>query len=232
MSKENYVVVKYEAQGERFEVLAKPKEVSELREGKSIGLSDVVVSDIIYKDAKKGLKASPSSMKKVFGTTEFEVVAREILLRGEIPLTAEQRREMLETKRKQLISFLSRNCVDPKTKLPIPPTRIESALEAAKIHVDLNKDIESQAMQAVKELTKIIPIKLARALLELRIPQKYTAKAKPLLQSLGELKKSNWLADGSLIAELEIPAGAQTEVIDRLNSLTKGEAEVRVMEVR
>jgi len=68
--------------------------------------------------------------------------------------------------------------------------------------------------------------------LELRIPQKYTAKAKPLLQSLGELKKSNWLADGSLIAELEIPAGAQTEVIDRLNSLTKGEAEVRVMEVR
>ncbi|BBD71878.1 rRNA metabolism protein [Sulfodiicoccus acidiphilus] len=232
MPKENYVVVKYESHGERFEVLAKPKEVSDLKEGKSISLSDVVVSDIIYKDARKGLKASPASMKKVFGTTDFETVAREILIKGEIPLTADQRKEILESKRKQLVTFISRNCIDPKTKLPIPPTRIESAMEAAKVHVDPNKDVESQAIQIVRELAKVMPIKLAKALVELRVPSAYAAKVKSQLPSMGEVKKTNWLADGSLTAEMEIPAGAQGELIDKINSLTKGEAEVRIAEVR
>jgi len=46
------------------------------------------------------------------------------------------------------------------------------------------------------------------------------------------VKKSNWLADGTLIAEIEIPAGAQQDVIDKLNSITKGEIEVRVIQVK
>ena len=67
MTKErDYIIVKYESHGERFEILVKPKEALALREGKSISLSDVVVSDTIYKDVKKGLKASPASLKKVF----------------------------------------------------------------------------------------------------------------------------------------------------------------------
>lgn len=78
----------------------------------------MVVSDTIYKDVKKGLKASPSSLKKVFGTTDFETISREIILKGEIPITAEQRKEMLEAKRKQIIDFIHRNAVDPKTNLP------------------------------------------------------------------------------------------------------------------
>jgi ribosome maturation protein SDO1 len=55
---------------------------------------------------------------------------------------------------------------------------------------------------------------------------------KSALNSLGEVKKTNWLSDGTLIAELEIPAGAQQEVIDKLNSLTKGEVEVKVLQVK
>ncbi|WP_373469124.1 ribosome assembly factor SBDS [Acidianus infernus] len=231
MAKQDYVVIKYESHGERFEILAKPKEAMAFRSGKSISISDVVISDTIYKDVKKGLKASPSALKKVFGTTDFETVAREILLKGEMPITAEQRKEMLESKKKQLIDFIHRNAIDPKTHLPIPPARIEAAMEEAKVQIDLNKDVESQALQIIHEIARIIPIKVARAILEIKVPAKYSSKVKSQLSNLGSVKKTNWLNDGTLIAEIEIPAGAQEEVIDKLNSLTKGEVEVKVLQV-
>ncbi|MCY0883103.1 MAG: ribosome assembly factor SBDS [Acidianus infernus] len=231
MAKQDYVVIKYESHGERFEILAKPKEAMAFRSGKSISISDVVISDTIYKDVKKGLKASPSALKKVFGTTDFETVAREILLKGEMPITAEQRKEMLDSKKKQLIDFIHRNAIDPKTHLPIPPARIEAAMEEAKVQIDLNKDIESQALQIIHEIARIIPIKVARAILEIKVPAKYSSKVKSQLSNLGSVKKTNWLNDGTLIAEIEIPAGAQEEVIDKLNSLTKGEVEVKVLQV-
>jgi len=147
-------------------------------------------------------------------------------------VTAEQRKEILENKRKQIIDFIHRNAVDPKTNLPIPPSRLEMALEQTKVQIDINKDIESQALQIIHELTKIIPIKIAKALLEIRVSQKYAGRVRQQLQSLGNVKKSNWLADGTLIAEIEIPAGAQQDVIDKLNSITKGEIEVRVIQVK
>lgn len=228
----DYVIVKYESHGERFEILVKPREALSFRSGKQISISDIVVSDTIYKDVKKGLKASPSALKKVFGTTDFETVAKEILLKGEIPVTAEQRKEMLEAKRKQLIDFIHRNAIDPKTGLPIPPMRIEMALEQVKFQIDLNKDIESQAMQAVHELAKVIPIKIAKAIIEVKVPQKYSSKIKSQLHNLGSVKKTTWLEDGTLIAELEIPAGAQEEIIDKLNSLTKGEVEVKITQIK
>jgi ribosome maturation protein SDO1 len=231
MAKQDYVVIKYESHGERFEILVKPKEAMAFRSGKSISLSDVVISDTIYKDVKKGLKASPSALKKVFGTTDFETVAREILLKGEMPITAEQRKEMLESKKKQLIDFIHRNAIDPKTHLPIPPARIEAAIEEARVQIDLNRDVESQALQIIHELARIIPIKVARATLEIKVPAKYSSKVKSQLSNLGSVKKTNWLNDGTLIAEIEIPAGAQEEVIDKLNSLTKGEVEVKVLQV-
>ncbi|MUN28576.1 ribosome assembly factor SBDS [Sulfuracidifex metallicus] len=232
MTKENYVTVRYESHGEKFEILVKPKEALDFRSGKSISISDIVVSDTIYKDIKKGQKASPSSLKKVFGTVDYESIVKEILKKGDIPVTSEQRKELLEKKRKQVIDFIHRNAVDPKTGLPIPPARIEAAMEQAKVHVDMDKEVEAQAMQIIKEITKVIPIKVARAMLQVTVPPQYSSKVKSVLPSLGDLKKSQWLSDGTLTAELEIPAGAQQEVIDKLNSLTKGDVEVKVLQFR
>jgi ribosome maturation protein SDO1 len=230
--KQNFVIAKLDYMGEHFEILVKPDEARELKNGKAISINEVVVSDTIYKDAKKGLKASPSSLKKVFGTLDFEKIAKEIIERGEIPLTAEQRKEIIEMKKRQIIEYIVRNAIDPKTHLPIPRTRIESAMNEAKVTIDPNKDAEGQAIQIVKEISKVIPIKLAKALIQISCPPQYAGKIKGVLNSLGEVKKTNWLADGSLIAELEIPAGAQNEVIEKLNSLTKGSIEVKILSVR
>ncbi len=226
-----YVIARLEAGGQVFEVLVNPDLAMQLREGKKVNLDDLIIGDYVYKDARKGLKASPEALKKVFGTTDIKKIAVEIVKRGEIQLTTEQRRKLIEAKRKQIITFISRNAIDPRTRAPIPPKRIELAMEQARVGIDPFLDVEKQAMNVIKAISRILPIKIAKAILLIKIPPAYSGRVYSQIPKLGEVKKTEWKNDGSLIVELEIPAGMQNEVIGKINSLTRGEAEIRITHV-
>ncbi len=231
MSRE-YIVIRFEKDGKRFEILADPDKALEYREGKKIPLSEAVHGDFIYKDARKGLKASPSDIERVFGTQDVSKVIHEILVRGEIQLTTEQRRRMIEAKRKMIINYIARNSIDPVTKKPVPPARIEAAMEQARVSIDINRGVEEQAIEIVKTISRIIPIKMAIAILRIRIPREYASKTHQTVTRLGEVRRSQWLGDGGLEVEIAIPAGLQGEVIDRVSKLTHGSAQITVVEVK
>ncbi|MDK6028269.1 ribosome assembly factor SBDS [Ignisphaera sp. 4213-co] len=231
MSKKEYVIARLVVKGKRFEVLVDPEKAYRYKEGEKISIEEVVVGDYIYKDAKKGLKASPSELQEVFGTDDVYKISAEIVKNGELQLTTEQRRKLLEMKRKQIIYYIARSAIDPKTKTPIPPTRIEKAMEEAKVSVDLYKSVEEQVADIVKAISKIIPIRIAKALVEIVIPAEYASKVAGQIMKLGEVKKSNWLANGSLVVQLEIPAGMQNELIDKVNDISKGNASIRVLNI-
>lgn len=229
MSGKEYVIAKYESKGSRFEVLVKPDQALKFREGdKKVSVDDFLVSDFIYKDVKKGLKSSPDELNRVFGTEDVRVIAAEIVRKGELQLTTDQRRALLDAKKKQIINYVAKSAIDPKTKTPIPPQRIEKAMEEAKVGVDLYKSVEEQATHIIKEISKFIPIKVARALITIKIPAEHSRKVYNDIRRLGEVKNQQWLSDGALIMELEVPAGLQTEVIDKVNSLCRGSAEVSI----
>jgi len=229
--KDKLVIARYEAKGHRFEVLVDPDLALKIKEGKQVNIDDVIAGDFIYKDAKKGLKASPESMRSVFGTDDPRAVALEIIKHGELQLTAEQRRKILEEKKAQILSLIARNAVDPKTKLPIPLKRLELAMEQARVSIDPYKPAEQQVEHIVSQLAKVIPIKIAKAYVSIKIPSEYASKAYKQLQAFGVTKKTQWLEDGGLYMELEIPAGLQQELIDKVNSLTKGNGEVKIVSV-
>lgn len=229
MSGKEYVIAKYESRGSRFEVLVKPDQALKFREGdKKVSVDDFLVSDFIYKDVKKGLKSSPDELNRVFGTEDVRVIAAEIVRKGELQLTTDQRRALLDAKKKQIINYVAKSAIDPKTKTPIPPQRIEKAMEEAKVGVDLYKSVEEQATHIIKEISKFIPIKVARALITIKIPAEHSRKVYNDIRRLGDVKNQQWLSDGALMVELEVPAGLQTEVIDKVNSLCRGSAEVSI----
>ncbi|MEM0453942.1 MAG: ribosome assembly factor SBDS [Sulfolobales archaeon] len=229
MSGKEYVIARYESKGSRFEVLVKPDLALKFREGdKKVSIDDFLVSDFIYKDVKKGLKSSPDELKRVFGTEDIRAIAAEIVKNGELQLTTEQRRALLDAKKKQIINYIAKSAIDPKTKVPIPPQRIEKAMEEAKIGIDLYKSVEEQSTYIIREISRYLPIKVARALITVKIPSEHSRKAYTEVRRLGEIKNQQWLSDGSLIVELEIPAGLQAEVIDKINSLCRGSAEVNI----
>lgn len=229
--KHDYLVAWIEIGGQRYEILVRPDTVFRYKEGEDIDLDDVLWTDTVYKDVRKGLKAGPESLKRAFGTDDVRVIAQRILRDGEIQLTSEQRRKLIEAKRRQIITYISRNAIDPKTGKPIPEARIESAMEELRIGVDPFKDAEAQAVEIVRRLARLMPIRLARALLEVVIPPSFAPRLYRELQRLGDVKKMDWLTDGSLKAEIEIPAGAQMEFVSKLQKLTRGSAVVNVKKV-
>ncbi|MCC6044666.1 MAG: ribosome assembly factor SBDS [Acidilobaceae archaeon] len=228
MSRKSYVVAWIEIKGERFEVLVRPEQAFRYREGEKVDLGEILWTDTIYKDSRKGLKASPESLRKAFGTEDVRVIAERILKEGRIQLTEEERRRLLEAKRRKIITYIVRNAVDPKTGMPIPESRIEAAMEELGVSIDLYRDAESQALEIVSKLSRIMPIKIARALIEAVIPPDIAGRVVSEVKRIGDVRRSEWLKDGSLKLEVEVPAGAQIDVINRIQGLAKGRASVNV----
>lgn len=212
--------------GDKFEILVKPDPALEYKTGKRTDFSSLLVSDEIYSDANKGSRASSEKLTKHFKTKDTGEIAKQILTRGELALTTDQRRRMVEEKKKQIIQFISRNFVDPKTHLPHPPIRIESAINEVRIIIDPYKRAEDQAKQVIEALRKILPLRSEVAVLTITIPPQFASQSYSVLKGTGNFKNEQWLSDGSLKAIVEVNAGAKGTLLDRIGSVTKGSAQI------
>ena len=116
------VVARLDSHGERFEILVDPNQAALVRQGQPVDIEDVVAALNVFGNASKATRASDEALMKVFQTTDFDTIARRIIEKGEIHLTAEQRKQMIEEKRRQVVTFIARNAVNPQTGHPHPPT--------------------------------------------------------------------------------------------------------------
>ncbi len=222
-------VVRFSFEGEKFEIMVKPDPALEYKMGKKKDLSAVLVSDEIYTDSGKGTKPSTEKLLKAFKTEDLAEIAEIIMQKGNLNLTTDQRRKMIENKRKQIVEFIAKTYVDPKTHLPHPPLRIEQAMKDARVSIDPQKNVDEQVKDIVEKLRSIIALKSESLQLEILIPAQYASQSYAVLKSVGSLKTEEWQNNGSLKAILEIPAAARPNVIDRLGSITKGSASVEVV---
>lgn len=221
-------VVRYSFEGEKFEILVKPDPALEYKLGKRKDLASVMVSDDIYTDSNKGTKPSSEKLLKAFKTDDSAEIAARIMQKGELNLTTDQRRKMVDEKRRQIIEYIAKTYVDPRSHLPHPPLRIEQAMKDGRVSVDPQKSVDEQVKDIVEKLRSIIPLKSENLDLEIVVPAQYAAQSYSVLKSAGTLKKEEWQSNGSLKAILEIPAAARPTVIDRLGSVTKGTATVEM----
>jgi ribosome maturation protein SDO1 len=222
-------IVRYSYEGEKFEILVKPDPALDFKLGKKKDISSILISDEIYSDSSKGTKPSTEKLLKAFKTEDVFEIAEIMLRKGDLNLTTDQRRKMIEEKKKQIVSFIAKTYVDPRSHLPHPPLRIEQALKDGRVTIDPQKNVDEQVNDIVEKLRSIIPLKSEILELEIIIPAQYASQSYSVLKSVGNLKKEDWQNNGSLKAILEIPAGARPNVIDRLGSITKGSASVEVL---
>ncbi|HEX2615503.1 MAG TPA: ribosome assembly factor SBDS [Nitrososphaera sp.] len=227
MTDTKFTIVRLTLDGDKFELLVKPDPALEYKLGKRADISSVLVSDEIYTDANKGSRASSEKMTKHFKTTDAAEIAKQIILRGELNLTTDQRRKMVEEKRKQIVQFINRSFVDPKTHLPHPIMRIEAAMDEARVPIDPFKKAEDQAKIIIDSLRKILPLKSETVKLTVTVPAQFAAQSYSVLKATGDLKGEEWLSDGSLRAILEMNASIKGQFLDRLGSATKGSAQVK-----
>lgn len=219
------VVARWEYEGSRFEVLVDPLAVQELRDGKTVDLRDRLSSEHVYKDARKGDKISEEYLQKIFHTSDYLEIARQIILKGEAQVTTEQRHQLAAVKHRQIVAIIARNAMNPQTGAPHPPARIEAAMEEAKVHVDPFRSADAQVQEILTRLRPLLPIRFDTVRMKLRVPGAHYPRVIGEIKGLGKLSEEAWGSDGSWTATLEIPAGLQTELLEKLNARTKGAAE-------
>jgi ribosome maturation protein SDO1 len=226
---DKYTTARITKSGEKFEILVKPEPALDYKMGKPTPISQMLVIDEIYADAGKGTHASDEKLQKAFGTTDPLLVAEDIMKHGELQLTTEQRRQLVDDKRKQIVAFVSRNCIDPRTGTPHPPLRIEQAFNQIRLVVDPFKPAEEQAKAVIEELRILLPIKIDKMKVAVKVFPEHAAKAYGSIKGFGTITKEEWQKDGSLVALVEMPAGLYGSFIDRLGKLTQGTVQTKVL---
>ncbi len=226
---EDAIVARLETHGETFEILLDPVVMNFIKQGKEVDLIDYMAVEDIFNNARKGTRPTEDKLKEAFGTEEVGEIAKRIIAKGEVQITAEQRKEMLEVKRAKIVAYISANAINPQTKLPHPPTRIELALEECKFRVDPFKSVEKQVEEAMHLLRPLLPIRFEKSKVAIRLKGDDYGKCYDDLVHFGIVEREEWQQDGSWIGLMEIPAGLITDLTAKLNSRTKGRADVKLV---
>ncbi len=250
-----YIIGRIEKSGRRFEMLMDPEQaweakkfireeienrlksgkkksrlsVDEILNSNKIDLGLIFESFTVFEDLRRGKKATDGDMEAVFNTTEGRRIAGQILIDGDMHWTKTQREDERKKKLKQIITIISKNAINPQNKKPHPYQRIEKAIEEAKVKIDLMRNAEEQVDDVVKGIRVIIPIRMEQVEMAIKLPSAFTAKGYNIVAQLAQIKKEEWQSDGSWASIVSLPAGLQMELIDKLNKLTHGRVQTKVL---
>ena len=201
------IVARLETHGETFEILLDPSAMNLIKAGKEIDLLEYLAVEDVFNNARKGTRPAEDKIREAFGTSDVKEIGEKIIAKGEVQITAEQRKEMLQAKRQQVITYIAANAINPQTKLPHPPMRIEMALE-----------------EAMKLLRPLLPIKFEKTKVAIKMKGDDYGKCYDDLIHFGLVEKEEWQSDGSWIGIIEIPAGLIDELKVKIGNKTKGSA--------
>ncbi|WP_042704071.1 ribosome assembly factor SBDS [Methanobrevibacter arboriphilus] len=225
------IIARLESHGEKFEILVDPDLAADFKnpERDDVIIEDVLAVENIFKDAKKGDTAPDDSMIKVFDNTDILEVAKEIINKGHIQLTAQQKRDMQEEKRLMVINKIARESINPQTGLPHPVKRIENAMEETKVKIDPFKSVDEQVQIVLKAIKIKIPIRFEHVKVAVRLPGSVAGNAFSIISKFGKILNEEWQQDGSWIAVVEIPGGVQEDFNLKMNEISGGDAETKVI---
>ncbi|MFH0890251.1 MAG: ribosome assembly factor SBDS [Candidatus Aenigmatarchaeota archaeon] len=227
VSLDNAVVARLSKAGEKFEILVDPIKAYEFKKGKNADIDAILAYPGVFKDARKADRIPAEILQKAFGTNDARKIAEKILKDGEIQLTTDQRRKMVEDKKTQIANMIAHNAINPQTNTPHPAQRIINAMDEAGIHVDPLEPSQDQIDRVVKAIKSLLPIKIEVVSIELRIPAQYSGKASSVIRGMTSVKKDGWGSDGSYTCVIELPSGLAAEMLQRLNKITEGKIESR-----
>ncbi len=222
-SLEKTVVARLSVSGIRFEVIVNPDAALSFRSGRDV---EFLAVPEVFRDAGSGLRASREELLKAFGTEDPVEIAKKIVREGDIQVTAEQRRRLVEEKKRRIASIISRESVNPQTGTPHPTDRILNAMDQARVRVDPFRTAEQQVEETLEKIRRILPLKIHRVEIEVVVNAQYGPRVSGLARKLGTVKNEDWGENYRCV--LEVPAGLKDEVVTRIGSVTGGSAEIKI----
>ncbi len=223
------VIARLKKAGRHFEILVDCDNALAFKQGKAIPLEDILATEDVYFNVKKGEKVSEGDLRAAFDTDDVRKAITQILLKGEIQHTAKHRDEERETKKKQLVNIIHTNAVDSKTGYPHPLERIATALEQSKFRFDDDKRAEDQVDDALSALRELLPIKFEKKDIAITVAASYAGQAKGVVHKHHVIKE-DWLDNGAYTATVRLPAGLVDDFFATLNAITHGDVESTILQ--
>ncbi len=106
---------------------------------------------------------------------------------------------------------------------------MENALEEAGFHVEWDSDVREKFQDAIDAIRPIIPVSLEEKKVAVRIPIDVAGKAYDRLQESAEIEEEEW-GNEYFMAKMTLPAGVLTEMMEEVQEIAKGKAEVKEIE--
>jgi len=135
----------------------------------------------------------------------------------------------MEQKRRAVVAHIAANAINPQTGAPHPPQRIEIAMEEAKVRLDERKGLEENVKVVLEGIRPLLPIRFEKVKIAVKLNAEECARCYGDLKAFGAILQEEWQKDGSWIGVVEMPAGMQTDFLEKLNAKTKGNVETRIV---
>ncbi len=202
--------------GEKFEIIVAPDPALSFKLTGKGDVRKILLVDEVYSDSKKGLRVPSEKLKKFFGTIDVYTIAERILREGELQLTGEQRRRMIESKRQQIVVMLSKLLLEPSMGNPIPSLRIEQSLSQSSVSIDPFKPPEEQVKNVVKALRQVLQFKVNEVVLTLTCPQTLSNDVYGFANSMGEVDQTRVQKDKSVKIVVRMPSVTMSYFLEGL----------------
>ena len=154
----NVAYVKLSKKGKRFEIACYRNKVLNWRNGVEKELGEVLQIDSVFRNASKGMRASKEDLTECFGTADVNVVISEILEKGELQISEQERVAFTESLFRDIASIVVDKTVNSDTHHPFSLTMIENAMREIHFAANTAKSAKSQALETIRQLKKIMPI--------------------------------------------------------------------------
>lgn len=228
VSLDDAVLARFEYGGKRFEILIDPTLVETFRDNpESVELDEILATDEVWIDARGGERPTSEQLVNAFGSDELFVCVHKILTKGSIQLTTDQRKKRVSDMRVAIIHRISSTAIDPRSKMPHPPSRIETALDECRYSIDPFLSIDRQVNDAIKLMRPLIPLKFATARLAFRIPGVEYGSVQSILREL--MIKEEWLPNGDWACVVEVPAGSKIDLMGDIAKRSNG-SQVKIID--
>lgn len=158
----NVAYVRLQKKGKRFEIACYRNKVLNWRNKIETDIGEVLQVDTVFTNVSKGLLASSKDLVEVFGTSDQRLVCQEILDKGELQVSEQERGALYESVFRDVASIVADKTVNPENNRPYTVSAllafhayhlhccqvsmIQNAMKQIQYSVNVSKNSKSQVM--------------------------------------------------------------------------------------
>ena len=114
----NVAYIRLQKGGKRFEIACYRNKALNWRSKVETNISEVLQTDSVFANVSKGMLANAKDIQSAFGTTDHKLVCMEILNKGELQISDQERVALQEVVFKDIASIVVDKTLNPETDRP------------------------------------------------------------------------------------------------------------------